>query len=152
MALTDLIKNNMRIHNLSSTPRKKSSRAGRGISAGQGKTAGRGTKGQKSRSGFNLPRTFEGGSTGMIQRLPKLKGFTSRRNRPVTINIVKLAEFFESGATISISSLVEKGLVSSNQVTKNGVKIVDSSVKQEKSFTYDLSDSTMKVSKTLNPS
>jgi large subunit ribosomal protein L15 len=57
-------------------------RVGRGISAGQGKTAGRGTKGQNARAGSSKKPGFEGGQNPLIQRLPKLRGFTS--HRPLT--------------------------------------------------------------------
>lgn len=49
-------------------------RVGRGISAGQGKTCGRGTKGQKARTGFNLPNKFEGGQSSFSMRTPKRRG------------------------------------------------------------------------------
>lgn len=66
-------------------------RVGRGIAAGGGKTAGRGTKGQAARSGYRRKPAFEGGQTPLIARLPKLKGFKSRRQpvqeiTPSTLN------------------------------------------------------------------
>jgi large subunit ribosomal protein L15 len=48
---------------------------GRGISGKGGKTAGRGTKGQKARR--QIPAGFEGGQLPLMQRIPKLKGFTN---------------------------------------------------------------------------
>jgi large subunit ribosomal protein L15 len=140
----------MRIHELTSNPRKKAHRLGRGISQGQGKTAGRGTKGQKSRTGANsnIPRTFEGAASGMIARLPKLKGFKSHREKPITINVAKLAEIFEDGALVSIASLAEHGMLSSKAV-RVGVKIVSSSGTIAKKFSFDTSDDLLKVSKTL---
>jgi len=54
-------------------------RVGRGVGTGKGKTSGRGTKGQKSRTGYKIPRLFEGGQTSIIARLPKAKGFSSSR-------------------------------------------------------------------------
>ncbi|QJC32920.1 50S ribosomal protein L15 [Enterobacteriaceae endosymbiont of Donacia semicuprea] len=53
-------------------------RLGRGIGSGKGKTCGRGHKGQKSRSGYNINRSFEGGQTPLYRRLPKF-GFKSRK-------------------------------------------------------------------------
>lgn len=65
----------LKLENLvSGHPRKRKSRVGRGISAGQGKTCGRGTKGQKARSGYNLPRKYEGGQTPLVMRMPKKRG------------------------------------------------------------------------------
>lgn len=139
----------MRLHTLTKThPKKDAKRVGRGIAAGGGKTAGRGTKGQKSRTGFNLPRTFEGAATGMIQRLPKLKGFKSHRARPVTINVAKLAQHFDDKATISILSLIEKNIIHQNAL-KNGIKIVGSSTDIKKTFSYDTEDSSITLSKSL---
>lgn len=48
---------------------------GRGIAGKGGKTAGRGTKGQKARR--QIPAGFEGGQLPLMQRIPKLKGFTN---------------------------------------------------------------------------
>ncbi|BFI90970.1 hypothetical protein [Candidatus Carsonella ruddii] len=48
-------------------------RKGRGISSENGKTCGRGHKGQKSRTGYNIPNFFEGGQTNYFKRSPKLK-------------------------------------------------------------------------------
>ncbi|PPI87895.1 50S ribosomal protein L15 [Candidatus Pantoea edessiphila] len=53
-------------------------RVGRGIGSGFGKTCGRGHKGQKSRSGGNINRGFEGGQMPIYRRLPKF-GFISRK-------------------------------------------------------------------------
>lgn len=57
--------------------RKPAKRVGRGIGSGSGKTCGRGHKGQKSRSGGNVPVGFEGGQTPLARRIPK-SGFSSR--------------------------------------------------------------------------
>ena len=67
----------MKLHDLKSpegsTHRKKI--VGRGIAGKGGKTAGRGTKGQKARR--QIPAGFEGGQLPLMQRIPKLKGFTN---------------------------------------------------------------------------
>lgn len=67
----------MKLHDLKSpegsTHRKKI--VGRGIAGKGGKTAGRGTKGQKARR--QIPAGFEGGQLPLIERIPKLKGFTN---------------------------------------------------------------------------
>ena len=54
----------------------KSKRLGRGIGSGKGKTCARGGKGQTARSGVAL-RSFEGGQTPIIRRIPK-RGFKSK--------------------------------------------------------------------------
>lgn len=141
----------MRIHTITKTHTKKTAgRVGRGISAGQGKTAGRGTKGQKARTGANsnIPRTFDGGATGYVQRLPKLKGFKSHRVHPITVNLAKLAGHFDDKASITLSSLVEKGIIDLSEA-QNGVKIVGSSAPINKTFSFDTSDARLKVSKSL---
>jgi large subunit ribosomal protein L15 len=67
----------MKLHDLQppkgSTHRKRI--VGRGIAGKGGKTAGRGTKGQKARR--SIPAGFEGGQLPLLQRIPKLKGFTN---------------------------------------------------------------------------
>ena len=50
-------------------------RVGRGIAGKGGKTAGRGTKGQGARD--TIPMGFEGGQLPLMQRIPKLRGFTN---------------------------------------------------------------------------
>ena len=141
----------MRIHELLSTHAKKSSkRLGRGTAGSGGKTAGRGTKGQKARTGANsnIPRAFDGGAANFIQRLPKLKGFKSRRVKPVTVNLAAVARHFDDKATISLISLVETGLVDAAGV-KRGVKIVGASGELSKTFSFDTSDSRLTVSSRL---
>lgn len=54
--------------------RKNKKRLGKGEGSGHGGTAGRGHKGQKSRSGGNIPAWFEGGQMPLQRRLPK-RGF-----------------------------------------------------------------------------
>ena len=55
---------------------KKSKRIGRGQGSGKGGTATKGHKGQKSRSGGNIPAWFEGGQMPLQRCLPK-RGFTN---------------------------------------------------------------------------
>lgn len=140
----------MRLHTLDQKhPRPKAKRVGRGIAAGQGKTAGRGTKGQKARTGANsnIPRTFEGAATSMIQRLPKLKGFKGRAVKPVVVNSAYLQKYFAEGDTISLAALVEKGLIKASEVAQ-GVKIVASSTGKTPKYTYAEEDN-LRVSRTL---
>lgn len=100
----------MKIHELqvSKTPSKR--RDGRGISAGRGKTAGRGTKGQKSRTGSSKRPGFEGGQTPIMQRLPKLRGFTSHRLK--TQNVTT-GEINSLTGTVDSFALFNAGLISS---------------------------------------
>lgn len=142
----------MQLHELTpSHTNKKARRVGRGISAGQGKTAGRGTKGQLSRAGANsnIPRTFEGGSTSLIQRLPKLKGFKSRRLKPVTLSYTRLVSVFEENETVDLASLIEKGLIKAKE-SSQGVKIVGGQMPAQKKLTFSKEDSGLKFSNQLS--
>ena len=67
----------MKLHDLKSPQGsiKRKRIVGRGIAGKGGKTAGRGTKGQKARR--QIPAGFEGGQLPLLQRIPKLKGFTN---------------------------------------------------------------------------
>lgn len=112
----------MQLNNLQSIKNNRSSkRLGRGNSSGKGKTAGRGTKGQKSRSGYNIPRSFEGGQTPLIQRLPKARGFNSIHAKPQIVHIVDIEKHFNDGDTVNFKNLITEGLIKDS---KNGVKIV----------------------------
>ena len=89
----------------------KKKRLGRGQGSGLGKTSGRGNKGQKSRSGYSRKRGFEGGQMPLHRRLPK-RGFTNIFKREwAEVNLARLEELFEAGASVTPEILVEKGLV-----------------------------------------
>ncbi len=95
-------------------------RVGRGHGSGNGKTSGRGHKGQKARSGGGVRPGFEGGQMPLYRRLPK-RGFTNRNTKDiVAINVDRL-NVFEDGETVTISALVEKGVVSN---PLDGVKLL----------------------------
>ena len=66
-------------------------RVGRGQGSGMGKTSTRGQKGQKSRSGYKIKRHFEGGQMPLQKRVPKI-GFTSKVNKPYSINVDKVKQ------------------------------------------------------------
>ena len=70
----------MKYNELTAGSHKTVKRVGRGISSGYGKTAGRGTKGQGARTGKKLGAAFRGGDgEHIMSRLPKLRGFKSKR-------------------------------------------------------------------------
>jgi large subunit ribosomal protein L15 len=100
----------MKYHELAAGRNKSPKRVGRGISAGQGKTAGRGTKGQNSRTGGGTRPGFEGGQNPLMQRLPKLRGFTS--HRPKT-EVVYTGQLDRIGAVVDNFKLFEAGLINS---------------------------------------
>ena len=94
-------------------------RRGRGNGSGKGKTAGKGHKGQKARSGGTRPG-FEGGQMPLYRRIPK-RGFTCRNSKQIVgINLSAL-EVFEDGATVSVETLIESGIVKN---PRDGVKIL----------------------------
>ena len=94
-------------------------RRGRGHGSGNGKTAGKGHKGQKARSGAPRPG-FEGGQMPLFRRIPK-RGFKCRNtNIIISINVSDLNRF-EDGATVTVESLKEIGLVKN---PRDGVKIL----------------------------
>ena len=94
-------------------------RRGRGHGSGNGKTAGKGHKGQKARSGAPRPG-FEGGQMPLYRRIPK-RGFHNRNTKEiVAINLEQL-ERFEAGATVSVDTLMETGIVKN---PRDGVKIL----------------------------
>lgn len=105
-----------------STPK---TRVGRGIAAGQGKTAGRGTKGQKSRSGYNLPKKFEGGQTPLVLRLPKVRGIKHRRLANQIVDRRLIDAYFANGEVVSPATLFEKKLIKS---TSSPIKIIGSTI------------------------
>ena len=95
-------------------------RVGRGNGAGNGKTSGLGHKGEKARAGGGVRPGFEGGQMPLYRRLPK-RGFTNRNTKDiVAINVDRL-NVFEDGETVTISALVEKGVVSN---PRDGVKLL----------------------------
>jgi large subunit ribosomal protein L15 len=86
-------------------------RVGRGHGSGHVKTAGRGQKGQKSRTGGNVPPRFQGGQTPIQQQLPYKRGFTNIWS--VRYNIVNLEQLasLEAGTEVTPESLLGLGLI-----------------------------------------
>lgn len=94
-------------------------RRGRGHGSGNGKTAGKGHKGQKARSGAPRPG-FEGGQMPLYRRIPK-RGFTCKNSKQIVGINVSALNRFEDGATVTVETMIESGLVSN---PKDGVKIL----------------------------
>ena len=94
-------------------------RRGRGHGSGNGKTAGKGHKGQKARSGATRPG-FEGGQMPLYRRIPK-RGFTNRNSKTIVAVERCVLERFEDGATVSVETLIESGIVKN---PRDGVKIL----------------------------
>lgn len=87
-------------------------RLGCGESSGHGKTCGKGHKGQKARSGGSIRLGFEGGQMPLLRKMPK-RGFSNARFRSgfLSVNVGRLADHFEAGATVDRSHLVSAGLI-----------------------------------------
>ena len=107
----------MKLHDLHSpagtTHRKRI--GGRGSGGKGGKTAGRGTKGQKARR--QIPAGFEGGQLPLLQRIPKLKGFTNPfrvEYTPVNLDAIAALGLSE----INPDVLVANGLLRKKDLVK----------------------------------
>lgn len=87
-------------------------RVGRGPGSGWGKTAARGQKGQKARSGGNVPSWFEGGQLPLQMRVPKF-GFRSRVG--MTTAEVRLGEIGKvDGDVVDLDALKAAKVLSRN--------------------------------------
>ncbi|MBN2023520.1 MAG: 50S ribosomal protein L15 [Pirellulales bacterium] len=85
-------------------------RVGRGTGSGHGKTCGRGHKGQRSRAGFSVHPTFEGGQMPLVRRIPK-RGFHNRFALSVaTVNVGQLDAIFAAGDEVTPETLKEKSI------------------------------------------
>lgn len=100
----------MKFNDLQITKHRSAKRVGRGIAAGQGKTAGRGTKGQRARTGSSKKPGFVGGSNPLMQALPKLPGFTSKRTPAENVHTNQLEQF--KGKTVTTAELHAAKLIS----------------------------------------
>lgn len=105
----------MKFNELTLKSHKQGKRVGRGIAAGQGKTAGRGTKGQGARTGSSRKPGFTGGQNPLMQQLPKLPGFKSKRVKAENIYLSQLDQF--AGKTVTTEVLAAAGLISNPFVT-----------------------------------
>jgi len=107
----------IKIHDLqpSDGSHKRAKRKARGIGGKGGKTAGRGTKGQRARN--TVAVGFEGGQMPLLQRVPKLRGFTNPfRVEYQAINLDTIAEVGLSD--VSPETLLERGLVHKGALIK----------------------------------
>lgn len=100
----------MKYNELKTVKPRAAKRVGRGIAAGQGKTAGRGTKGQKSRTGSSAKPGFAGGQNPLMQKLPKLPGFKSKRTPAENVTTSQIDALGKK--VIDTLELANAGLVS----------------------------------------
>jgi large subunit ribosomal protein L15 len=116
------------LHNLKPKPgsRRPRKRIGRGEGSGLGKTSGRGHKGAGSRAGAKEKAGYEGGQNPIHMRMRKLRGphmkksmpFENFRTRTQPVNLTDLQERFESGDTVTLETLKEKGLAKRSDPVK----------------------------------
>ena len=105
-------------HHLRPAPGAKTARTrvGRGEGS-KGKTAGRGTKGTKAR--YQVSPAFEGGSTPIHMRLPKLRGFKNPfKTTYQVVNLDRLSALYPDGGTVTIDYLIAKGAVRDSHLVK----------------------------------
>jgi large subunit ribosomal protein L15 len=103
------------LHNLEPAEGSKTApkRVGRGTGSGSGKTAGRGHKGQKSRTGSEIPPWFEGGQMPLHRRTPK-RGFRPRnRVEYRVVNVRDLEELEETEVDPDV--LRSRGVIASGR-------------------------------------
>jgi large subunit ribosomal protein L15 len=112
----------MRLDNLKPAPgsRKGRKRVGKGHGSGHGKTSCRGHKGQKARSGGQVPPGFEGGQMPLRRRLPK-RGFRSLFRKEYALVHVGDLERFDAQTIVDLQALKEAGLT---QRLGAGVKLL----------------------------
>jgi large subunit ribosomal protein L15 len=94
--------------------KKRPRRVGRGIAAGQGASCGFGMRGQKSRSGRPTRPGFEGGQMPLYRRLPKLKHFPLINRVNYTVINVGDLQSLAANTEVTLSSLMEAGIVTSD--------------------------------------
>ncbi len=93
--------------------RKKIKRLGRGYGSGHGAFSGRGCKGQKSRSGNDMPKGFEGGQMPLTKRLPQKRGFNNIFKTHYNLVALKSLNIFKKGSEVTPEKLAEAGLIKS---------------------------------------
>jgi len=110
----------MNLHELPSLVNKTKRRLGRGTSSGRGKTSGRGHKGDKARG--NSPWYKAGGSrrSRLIKHLPQRRGIGNSPTsvKPFVVTLEQLEAVYNSGETVSLATLIEKGVVSRTESVK----------------------------------
>ena len=115
------------LHSLTKNSKNKTKRrVGRG--GKRGKTSGHGHKGQKQHGRHGIRPELRD----MIKKLPKLRGHGINRSKTVNsariiytpVNLKQLDTAFEAGDTVTVASLVAKGIVSTRSGKNPHVKIL----------------------------
>ncbi|QQS21238.1 MAG: 50S ribosomal protein L15 [Candidatus Moraniibacteriota bacterium] len=114
----------MQIHEIGGE-KKRRKRIGRG--GKRGTYSGKGNKGQKARSGAHVNPLFEGGRSSLVERLKKVRGFKSPHPKKSFVKLSDVARMFSAGETVSLDTLLEKRMVSTDAL-KRGCKVIGSGV------------------------
>jgi large subunit ribosomal protein L15 len=90
---------------------------GRGQGSGKGGTSGRGDKGQNSRSGRGVRLGFEGGQMPLFRRIAS-RGFSNQPFKKdfTVLNLELIENRYSDGETVSLETLVKKGLVKNREM------------------------------------
>lgn len=100
--------------------KKKRKRIARGVGSGHGGTSTKGHKGQQSRSGYGLKRSFEGGQMSLNRRVPKFGFFNRFRTIYEIVNVGRLQELVDSnrfaGDEITPETLLKLGVVNKSRL------------------------------------
>ncbi|HUT97360.1 MAG TPA: 50S ribosomal protein L15 [Dehalococcoidales bacterium] len=96
-------------------------RVGRGDGSGRGTYSGRGSGGQKSRAGYKMRPGFEGGQLPLIQRLPRLRGFTNPFKTEYSLVRLDKLGVFEPDSEVTPEKLVAARIVKS---LKHPIKVL----------------------------
>ncbi len=89
-------------------------RVGRGHGSTKGTTAGRGTKGQRARSG-GVKRTTLRGFRPSLLKIPKVRGFKSMYEKPVTVTLTSVARVTVAGDVVTPRFLAKHGLTAGHE-------------------------------------
>ena len=105
----------MKLHDLApKIPKKAKTRKGQG-NGSKGTFSGRGCGGQNCRAGGGVRLGFEGGQSGFLAHMPKLRGFKNpNRVEAQILNLSDLEENFKDGAKVTLEALVELKLINKN--------------------------------------
>ncbi|MFA5358796.1 MAG: 50S ribosomal protein L15 [Patescibacteria group bacterium] len=110
--------------------KRKKKRVGRGNASGHGTYSTSGLKGQRSRSGGRGGLKLKG-LKNRLQKIPKLRGFTSQYSKPEVVKLKDLEKYFPVGAKINVEGLKKHNLI---HRTTSLVKVLGGS-KLTKKFT-----------------
>lgn len=140
----------MQIHEFITSLRKKK-RVGRG--GKRGTTSGRGSKGQTARAGGGVRPGFEGGRTPLSKLTPKLRGVGSKMGslanvKQRTLSVSDVFAVYNDGETVSLETLIEKGLLSSEK-SRYGLFVKLVGARKETDFSGKLTFSDLQMSHAL---